>query len=278
MQHTCGTLYSMNMPHSPVPPLAPEAPPAEVSESLVRAFGIRVRFSGSQVLEGIDLALHAGEIVTLIGPNGAGKTTLVRVILGLLKPDAGRVERKRGLTVGYMPQRLQLPENLPLTVARFLQLVRPARSESVAATARELGIVHLLDNPMQALSGGEQQRVLLARALLRGPDLLVLDEPVQGVDVTGQAELYRLISRIRSRYRCGVLMVSHDLHLVMATTDRVLCLNRHVCCAGHPDSVSRHPAYLELFGAPVSDGLALYQHHHDHAHDIHGNVIVDPHG
>ena len=268
----------MIMHHSPGSSPAPAETPVDTTESLIRASGIRVRFSGRQVLEGVDLALHAGEIVTLIGPNGAGKTTLVRVILGLLKPDAGRVERKRGLTVGYMPQRLQLPENLPLTVARFLRLAAPARSDGVAATARELGIVHLLDNPMQMLSGGEQQRVLLARALLRGPDLLVLDEPVQGVDVTGQAELYRLISRIRGRYRCGVLMVSHDLHLVMATTDRVLCLNRHVCCVGHPESVSRHPAYLELFGKPVSDGLALYQHHHDHAHDIHGNVVQPEEG
>lgn len=225
------------------------------------------------MLESVDLQLQPSEIVTLIGPNGAGKTTLVRVILGLLKPDAGRVRRKSGVIIGYMPQRLQLPENLPLTVARFLRLAHPSGSGGIDAVAVELGILHLLDNPMQLLSGGEQQRVLLARALLRVPDLLVLDEPVQGVDVTGQVELYRLIGEIRDRYRCGVLMVSHDLHLVMATTDRVLCLNRHVCCIGHPESVSKHPAYLELFGTRVSDGLALYQHHHDHAHDIHGDVV-----
>ncbi len=242
---------------------------------LLTAAGIQVRFNARQVLEGVELQLHAGEIVTLIGPNGAGKTTLVRVILGLLKPDAGLVRRKSGLTIGYMPQRLSLPDNLPLTVDRFLRLAHPASGGIVEAVAGELGIVHLMDNPMQRLSGGEQQRVLLARALSREPDLLVLDEPVQGVDVTGQAELYRLIGHIRDRYRCGVLMVSHDLHLVMATTDRVLCINRHVCCAGHPESVSRHPAYLELFGTPVSDGLALYQHHHDHAHDIHGNIVEE---
>lgn len=256
--------------------------PAQEAALLLSASGVQVRFNGRQVLESVELDLHAGEIVTLIGPNGAGKTTLVRVILGLLKPDAGRVYRTHGLTIGYMPQRLHFPDNLPLTVDRFLQLARPAHSGSIDAVAGELAIRHLLHNPMQTLSGGEQQRVLLARALLRVPDLLVLDEPVQGVDVTGQAELYQLIGRIRDRYRCGVLMVSHDLHLVMATTDRVLCINRHVCCAGHPESVSRHPAYLELFGTPVSDGLALYQHHHDHAHDIHGDIVsadgAEPHG
>jgi len=263
----------MNKAEPDSPQTSAAETPEKNSETLLSATGVQVRFKGRRVLEGVELDLHAGEIVTLIGPNGAGKTTLVRVILGLLKPNAGRVRRKSGLTIGYMPQRMHLPENLPLTVDRFLRLARPIRSGGIEAIAEELEILHLLDNPMQKLSGGEQQRVLLARALSREPDLLVLDEPVQGVDVIGQAELYRLIGRIRDRYRCGVLMVSHDLHLVMATTDRVLCINRHVCCVGHPQSVSKHPAYLELFGTPVSDGLALYQHHHDHVHDIHGNIV-----
>jgi len=246
-----------------------------MSPPLVAAEGIRVRLNGREILEGIDLTVGRGEIVTLIGPNGAGKTTLVRVILGLLRPDGGRVRRASGLTIGYMPQRLALEENLPLTARRFLQLARPTRrGEEFAAVVGELGIAPLLDTPMQRLSGGEHQRVLLARALLREPDLLVLDEPVQGVDVTGQAELYALIGRIRDRRGCGVLMVSHDLHLVMAATDRVLCINKHLCCSGHPESVSRHPAYLELFGQPASARLALYTHHHDHTHDIHGNVVT----
>ncbi len=261
---------------TPLPPLSLHSEielPAGESEPLVSAAGVQVQFNGRQVLDGVELDLLSGEIVTLIGPNGAGKSTLVRVIIGLLRPGKGRVRWRPGLTIGYMPQRLHLPENLPLTVERFLRLSRPTPGDTIGAIAEELGIVHLLENPMQSLSGGEHQRVLLARALSRTPELLVLDEPVQGVDVTGQAELYALIGRIRDRYRCGVLMVSHDLHLVMATTDRVLCINRHVCCVGHPESVTKHPAYLELFGAPVSEGLALYQHHHDHAHDIHGNVV-----
>ena len=249
---------------------------------LIKASGIEVSYHQRNILEAIDLEIAENEIVTLIGPNGAGKTTLVRVMLGLIKPNAGRVQRRRGLNIGYMPQRLQLPETLPLTVARFLQLSGVQDKPHYQALVQELSIQHLLHNPMTQLSGGETQRVLLARALIRKPQLLVLDEPVQGVDVTGQAELYALIAQLRKRYHCGILMISHDLHLVMATTDRVLCINHHLCCAGHPESVSRDPAYLELFGTPVTENLALYTHHHDHTHDIHGNVVEHeeetPHG
>jgi zinc transport system ATP-binding protein len=240
---------------------------------LIDVRNVSAVLGGRSVLDGVDLQLLDGEIVTLIGPNGAGKTTLVRVVLGLLKPDGGKVWRRDGLSLGYMPQRLQLSENMPLTVTRFLRLARAADAGVFDEVVEEVGIDHLLGSPMQRLSGGEHQRVLLARALMRKPRLLVLDEPVQGVDVIGQAELYTLIARIRARHGCSVLMVSHDLHLVMANTDRVLCLNRHVCCVGHPENVQRHPAYLELFGAPVRDGLALYRHHHDHRHDIHGDIV-----
>ncbi|MES9846227.1 MAG: zinc ABC transporter ATP-binding protein ZnuC [Candidatus Sedimenticola sp. 6PFRAG5] len=241
--------------------------------ALIRAEGISVRLNGREVLEQVELSVGRGEIVTLIGPNGAGKTTLVRILLGLMAPDSGEIHLQPDLKIGYMPQRLSLPENLPLDVHRFLTLTRKADREKLDEISRELNITHLLKNPMQTLSGGEHQRVLLARALLRDPDLLVLDEPVQGVDVTGQTELYSLITRIRDRHQCGVLMISHDLHLVMATTDRVMCINRHVCCSGHPETVSQHPAYLELFGTHASAKLAVYTHHHDHTHDIHGNVV-----
>ncbi len=242
-------------------------------EILVTASGINVTLQGRQILDGVNLSVLRGQIVTLIGPNGAGKTTLVRVILGLLKPGAGEIMRQPGMRIGYMPQRLHLSENLPLTVRRFLDLGCHKQCESdLLGVIRQLEIGHLLESPLQRLSGGEHQRVLLARALLRKPDLLVLDEPVQGVDVTGQAALYGLITKIREQLGCGVLMISHDLHLVMATTDQVLCLNHHVCCSGHPDSVSQHPAYLELFGAPASAKLAVYTHHHDHTHDSHGEI------
>jgi zinc transport system ATP-binding protein len=241
--------------------------------TLVEATAISIRFNGRQVLDQVNLNVRAKEIVTLIGPNGAGKTTLVRIILGLLKADSGQVKRHKGLRIGYMPQRLALSANLPLTVKRFLGLAQPNHITQLHKVAAELGIMRLLASQLISLSGGETQRVLLARALLRDPQLLVLDEPVQGVDVTGQAELYGLITSIRNTHDCGVLMISHDLHLVMATTDRVFCLNRHVCCSGHPEAVSKHPAYLELFGSPASAKLALYTHHHNHTHDIHGNVI-----
>ena len=170
--------------------------------------------------------------------------------------------------------RLAVDPTLPLTVGRFLALGggdggHPRRLDILA----EVGAGHLEKNPIQGLSGGEMQRVLLARALLRVPELLVLDEPVQGVDITGQAELYAVITAVRDRRGCGVLLVSHDLHLVMAATDRVVCLNRHVCCTGHPEAVSRDPAYLSLFGADSADRLAVYRHHHDHGHDAAGGVV-----
>ncbi|MCU7848186.1 MAG: zinc ABC transporter ATP-binding protein ZnuC [Candidatus Thiodiazotropha sp. (ex Lucinoma kastoroae)] len=239
---------------------------------LIEASNISIALQGRQVLEQVNLSVHQGEIVTLIGPNGSGKTTLVRIILGLLKADGGRIKTQPGLRIGYMPQRLVLSENMPLTVKRFLSLGYKGQDSEMQLILNELAIEQLLDSPMQRLSGGELQRILLARALLRKPDLMVLDEPVQGVDITGQAALYALITQIRDQFGCGVLMISHDLHLVMATTDQVLCLNHHVCCSGHPESVSQHPAYLELFGSPANAKLAIYTHQHDHTHDIHGDV------
>ena len=243
-------------------------------EQLIVGTGLGVTVRGRELIRHIDLEVRRRRILTVIGPNGAGKTTLVRVALGLLAPTQGSIRRAPGLRIGYMPQRLTLPESMPLTVRRFLGLSHrdPGRLES---GAREVGVTHLLDRPMQGLSGGETQRVLLTRALLGEPDLLVLDEPVQGIDVNGQAELYRLIVRLRDQRGCAVLMVSHDLHLVMAATDEVLCINQHVCCSGHPDAVSRHPAYLDLFGALDAKTLAFYTHHHDHRHDLHGDVVRD---
>ncbi|CAE6880692.1 Zn(2(+)) ABC transporter ATP binding subunit [Pseudomonas marincola] len=246
-----------------------------MSEALIRLDGITVNFADQPVLQNVQLSVKRGEIVTLIGPNGAGKTTLVRAVLGLLKADSGEVWRKPKLRVGYMPQKLHVDATLPLNVLRFLRLVPGVDRASALAALSEVGAEHVLESPLQTVSGGELQRVLLARALLRKPELLVLDEPVQGVDVAGQAELYRLITKLRDRHNCGVLMVSHDLHLVMSTTDQVVCLNRHVCCSGHPAQVSGDPAFVELFGQDARS-LAIYHHHHDHAHDLHGAVVTNP--
>ena len=253
---------------------------ADAGRLLASARGLTVTRGGRAILDRVDLEVRAGGIVTVIGPNGSGKTTLLRAVLGLVPPDSGTAGLAPGVRVGYMPQDVALDPALPLTVTRFLRLggaVLPFRrggGRQLQAVLAETGIGALASRPVQRLSGGEFQRVLLARALLREPDLLVLDEPVQGVDITGQRDLHALIGRIRDRRGCGVLMVSHDLHLVMAGTDRVVCLNRHVCCTGHPEEVSRHPAYLELFGPDTAAGLAVYTHHHDHDHDNAGKVLA----
>ena len=244
--------------------------------TLVEVDAVDVVLGKNRVVSNVSISIASGEVVALIGPNGAGKTTLVRVLLGLLQPQRGTVRRRPGLKVGYMPQRMAIDPALPLTVERLLRLAVPLGADiafRLQAALDEVGAGHLAAAAMQELSGGETQRVLLARALLREPDLLVLDEPVQGVDVAGQVELYALIARIRERRHCGVLVISHDLHLVMAATDRVVCLNHHVCCAGHPEAVSRDPAFVALFGSQAATAFAIYHHHHDHQHDAHGDVV-----
>jgi len=253
---------------------------------LVRVAGVSVAFRGHDVLDGVDLTVRPGRIVTVVGPNGAGKSTLLKVAVGLLAPDRGQVTFGAG-TVGYVPQKLVVERILPLSARRFLAMaVRgPVGRRQLEDALDRVGAGAVLERQVADLSGGEMQRVLLARALLRRPDLLVLDEPVGGVDMAGQAELYDLIAALAHGDGVGVLMVSHDLHVVMAATDEVVCLNRHVCCAGHPEAVSRHPEYLALFGPRVAGSLAIYTHAHDHGHLADGRVLpldpdhpVHPHG
>jgi len=234
------------------------------SDPLIQVQHATYREGGRLILEDIHLTLNKGEIVSVIGPNGAGKTTLIKMMIGLLAPTEGHIERKASLKIGYMPQHIHIDPIFPLTVLRFLSLGQIAPIDGVI---HEVGIDALLAKPLQALSGGEMQRVLLARALLRQPELLVLDEPAQGVDLIGQGELYDLIARIRDRYGCGILLVSHDLNVVMAQTDIVVCLNQHVCCKGHPEQVSQDPAFTALFGA-IAGNLAIYTHRHDHHHGV----------
>lgn len=245
----------------------------EADGPLLAAEDIEVTFGARSVLAHVSLAVHRGEIVSLIGPNGAGKTTLVRVVLGLLAPERGRVIAKPGLRIGYMPQALTVDTILPITAGRFLALSGVADRGKIAHALDLVGAGRVAENQLHDLSGGELRRVVLARAVLRDPDLLVLDEPVQGVDVVGQSEFYELITGLRDRMGCGILMVSHDLHVVMATTDKVVCINHHVCCTGRPETVSRHPEYLALFGPYAAQGLALYTHGHDHRHDESGEVV-----
>lgn len=240
---------------------------------LLSANNVALRKSGKTILDNISLELRKGEIMTLIGPNGAGKTSLVRVLLGLNKPSSGSVRRNKNLRIGYVPQRTTINHVLPLRVMDFLRLAGRFEVVELEAVLEEVQVAHVLKSAIQTISGGELQRVLLARALLRRPELLVLDEPAQGVDIIGQQALYQIIGELRDRHGCAVLMVSHDLHLVMAATDQVVCLNTHVCCTGHPDHISEHPEYLKLFGKAL-DGLAVYSHHHDHEHTIEGDIVA----
>lgn len=242
------------------------------SSWLVRLENAGFRDGPREVLQGISLDIAQREITTVIGPNGAGKSTLIKLICGLLEPSSGEVQRSKGLSIGYMPQRIRLAPSMPIKVSRFLSLA-DASKQARAAALEKTGVSHLNSASMHTLSGGELQRVLLARAILRKPQLLVLDEPLQGVDINGQAALYRLIASLRDESGCSILMVSHDLHLVMAQTDKVICLNQHVCCHGEPESVSKHPEYLKLFGKQVIEDIAVYTHKHDHHHNMHGDVV-----
>ena len=242
------------------------------SELLLATEGVSKSISSKTILQDINLKIHRGQILTLIGPNGAGKTTLIRIILGILKADKGSIYLRPSLRIGYMPQKLIINSTLPITVAGFLRLVRPRKDNEAANLLERLGINHLKGQQITSLSGGEMQRVLLARALLRDPHLLILDEPAQGVDIAGQSKLYDLINEIRAEKGCGILMISHDLHVVMSTTNEVVCLNHHVCCHGKPEDISNDPAFLELFGASSSNNLAIYAHHHNHEHDMTGQI------
>ncbi|CAH0525117.1 zinc ABC transporter ATP-binding protein ZnuC [Vibrio hippocampi] len=240
---------------------------------LISLDNVTVEFSKRKVLDKVSLTITKGEIITLIGPNGAGKSTLVKVILGLQKQSQGQITRSKGLRIGYVPQKLKLNETLPLNVEHFLSLAGNYSAQERLDALKLVGAEHLMKSNMHQLSGGETQRVLIARALLRRPDLLVLDEPAQGVDVQGQIDLYDLIDTLRHRFGCAVFMVSHDLHLVMAKTNDVICLHHHICCQGSPQIITKHPSYIALFGNATQQTLAFYQHQHLHHHDLAGEPV-----
>lgn len=240
------------------------------ADVLISARGLTVERDGRRLIEAIDLDIAPREIVTVIGPNGAGKSTLVRALLGLIPISGGSVRRMPGLAVGYAPQRFDVDHAMPITVERFLRLGAEATAQELDAALAEVGASRVAGQQLASLSGGELQRVVLARALLRDPRLLVLDEPVRGVDYAGEAELYELIGSLRERHDLSVLLVSHDLHVVMAKSDRVVCINRHVCCSGVPHTVARDPEYVRLFGSEAARAFAVYHHAHDHRHDLAG--------
>ncbi|WP_435257770.1 metal ABC transporter ATP-binding protein [Thioclava sp. FR2] len=256
---------------------------AAITQNLLAADHACIRFGEVEVLHDITLGIQPGEIVTIVGPNGSGKSTLLRGLLGIIPVSSGQVTRMPGLRIGYVPQKLALDRSLPMTVRRFLSLPNRVSDDQAHAALSQVELPDLAGRQMAALSGGQLQRVLLARALLSRPQLLVLDEPTQGLDQPGEAAFYRLIEEVRRETGAAVLMVSHDLHVVMAASDRVICLNGHICCEGAPAVVSTAPEYRALFGLGTQGALALYRHvhnhdhahphdhTHDHSHDHHGH-------
>ena len=238
------------------------------TDLLVQLSHIGLYYGQRAVLKDIDLSIAPHEIVSLIGPNGAGKSSLVKILLGIQAPQQGTIKRKAKLKMGYVPQRFNPSSSLPLRVTDLLES-KKINTDLLEQIIVETGIAHLLQRQVQQLSGGERQRVLLARALLNQPELLVLDEPMQGLDIQSETELYAYVRTLPARYGCAVLMVSHDLQWVMQGTQRVICLNHHICCSGTPSDIQQHPAYQEIFGTQ----RVIYQHHHDHC--AHGDVTHD---
>jgi zinc transport system ATP-binding protein len=240
------------------------------TELLLRADSISYSQGRRLILDNVSFELRRGQITTIIGPNGAGKSTLTNVVNGLISDYSGVIERSPDLRIGYLPQKVYVNTLMPLSVERLLRLTRHSSDEEIERALAQSEVSYLRQRQVRSLSEGELKRVLLARTTLGKPDLIVLDEPTAGVDVSGEIRMYQLIGDLREQLRCAVLLVSHDLHLVMSQTDQVLCLNQHLCCSGLPESVSQHPEYLALFGRQAAESIAVYAHHHDHEHDVSG--------
>lgn len=239
---------------------------------LVELKNINVIFEQKIALQNIDLTIYPNTITTIVGPNGGGKSTLLKILLKLIAPSSGKVLYGKRLRIGYVPQKIHLDHTFPITVKKFLSLKKDITQAEIQQALDRLSITHLMQNNLQRLSGGEMQRVLLARAILNKPTLLVLDEPTQGVDIAGQAELYQLIKQTQQQLNCAILMVSHDLSLVMADTNEVVCINQHICCVGTPENISNDPKFIHIFGDQFSKNIAVYTHHHNHKHDMHGDI------
>lgn len=234
---------------------------------LISLNSVTLGYDGKIVLRDIDLTVKRGEIITIVGPNGSGKTSMMRALIGALVPTTGSIVRSRALRLGYVPQKLNIDHSFPITLRRFLSVPKRINPEQVTEAASLVGMGDFLDQQIATLSGGQFQRALLARAIIDAPDLLLLDEPTQGLDQNGSARFYQLIAGLKEKLDCAIVLVSHDLHVVMSASDRVICLNGHICCEGTPSVVSSAPEYRALFGSGTQGALAIYQHQHDHVHD-----------
>jgi len=245
---------------------------ARKQNELIKLENAGVCRGGNWLVRGVTMNVSAGEIVTLIGPNGSGKSTTAKIALGVFDTDEGSAFCESNLRVSYVPQKLVVDWTLPLSVKRFLSLTNKVDEKEIRTALCSTETLHLINAEVRTLSGGEFQRVLLARAIASSPQFLVLDEPVQGVDFNGEIALYKLIEKIRNELNCGILLISHDLHVVMSTTDKVICLNGHVCCSGAPATVASNPEFKALFGERAAASLAFYEHSHDHEHLPDGSV------
>jgi len=235
-------------------------------DALITAQNITLNHQGKNVLDNVSFALHLGEFITLIGPNGAGKSSLIKVLLGLIKQDSGKITRAKSMRLGYTPQLFTPNPFIPISVVDFLTLNQKVEKSFIRETAETTGVVSLLNSPLKNLSGGELQKVLLTRALMNKPNVLILDEPAQNLDVDGQMQLYQLIQDIHQQQNCAILMVSHDLHRVMKESSQVLCLYHHICCKGHPETILKDEQFNDLFADQMTELMATYEHHHNHHH------------
>lgn len=238
----------------------------KITNALISAKNVSVLKHQKSILDNIDIQINKNDFITIIGPNGAGKTMLLKCLMGFYKPTSGRIERKEKLKIGYMPQSISIINTMPITVKDFITVRKEYDDISLNKVITEVSIGEIVNKQLSVLSGGEMQRVLLARSLLNNPDLLILDEPAQNLDISGQLNFYKLIQEIYSKRDISILMVSHDLHLVMVSTKKVLCLYKHICCSGAPQQIAKDPEFLSMFGKDMANMMSIYQHSHDHNH------------
>ena len=239
----------------------------KLTNALISAKNVSVLKNQKSILENIDIQINKKDFITIIGPNGAGKTMLLKCLMGFYKPTSGMIERKEKLKIGYMPQSINVINTMPMTVKGFITVKKKYDDVSLHKVITEVNLGEIVNKQLSVLSGGEMQRVLLARSLLNNPDLLILDEPAQNLDISGQLNFYKLIQEIYSKRDISILMISHDLHLVMVSTKKVLCLYKHVCCSGAPQQIAKDPEFLSMFGKDMANMMSIYQHSHDHDHD-----------